>query len=320
MEYFENMPKEEFKREFKSVIHNFIDIQEDQVKNKTSDYKNNLKRALSIRNIINTLHLTPFKVLNSFWPNISQYSHKNRNLNQLNREPDTLEKMKLLEDLGLFKLLGKTGPTKGHTGAHNISPNEKGLFGRWNNFLTIDGHGENLDYRGVLGTSFEGIQCIYNEHTGKLVTEDLNKGTFDYCHPTKNNFHHFIYDVLPWVAWSNCGNDSIKKQTIPKATWKQIEDVWNNYSKNEIDKKEAQTQISDILEKNHPIKDKIKLTFDANDRPDFDKMEKEETKSSESYFTLLLLDNTYMKIPTRLYTSEDAFSLLKSINGSKIFS
>jgi hypothetical protein len=257
-------------------------------------------------------------VLNSFWSNISQNSHKNRNLNQVNREPDTLEKMKMLEDVGLFKLLGKTGPTKGHTGAHNIPSGEKGLFGRWNNFLTVDGHGENLDYRGVLGTCFEGIQCIYNENTGKLITEDLNKGTFDYCHPSKNNFHHFIYDVLPWVAWSNCGNDSLKKQAIPKTTWKQIEDIWNKCDKGAMDKEEAKTQISAIVEKNHPIRDKVELTFDAKDKPDFQKMEKEEMISSESYFTILLSDDAIMKIPTNLYSVEDTLSFLESINGSQM--
>jgi hypothetical protein len=298
MNYFSDMSKKESIFFVKEIIHNFINVQENQDNKGTSSFKSNLKRAMSIRNVINTLHLTPFKVLKSFWSDISLYSHKYRNINQTNREPDTLEKMKMLEDIGLFKLLGKTGPTKGHTGAHNISKNEKGLFGRWNNFLTLDGHGENLDYRGISGSCFEGIQCIYNENTGKLVTEDLNKGTFDYCHPSKDNFKHFIYDVLPWVVWSNCGDDSLKSQVIPKSSWKQIENIWNSYSKNETEKAEAQVQISKIIEENHPIKNKVKLTFNKNDKPNFDQIEIEETQSAESYFVISLINDISLKIPT----------------------
>jgi hypothetical protein len=307
MNYFKDMSKEELTLNIKDAIHDFINVQE-QYEDNVKKIKSNFKRMTSIRNIINTLRLTPFNVLKACWCNISLNSHKTRNINQAFREPDTLEKMKMLEDVGLFKLLGKTGPTKGHTGAHNLLPEEKGLFGRWNNFLTLDGHGENLDYRGIQDSAFEGIQCIYNENTGKLVTEDLNKGTYDYCHPSKNNFKHFIYDVLPWVVWSNCGNDVLRKQAIPKATWKQIEEIWNNYSKGDIPKKEAQTQISSIVEKNHPINNKVQLTFNPKDRPDFDKLETEETKSNESYYSLYLSDGVSMKVPANLCTANDILS------------
>lgn len=313
MNYLNCVSREELNRDIKEIMHNFINVSENVEPEKSPRHNFNLKRALSIRNIINTLQLTPFKVLKACWCNISLNSHKNRNLNQANREPDTLEKMKMLEDVGLFKLLGKTGPTQGHTGAHNIPLGEKGLFGRWNNFLTLDGHGENLDYRGIANSCFDGIQCIYNENTGKLVTGDLNKGTFDYCHPSKNNFHHFIYDVLPWVVWSNCGDDVLRKQYIPNNTWKLIEKVWNTYSKTEITKEEAQTQISEIIEKNHPIKNKVLLTFNVADKPDFDQLEVDETQSSESFFKILLTKHRYLTLPTNKYNSTEAFALLQSI-------
>jgi hypothetical protein len=232
-------------------------------------------------------------------------------MNQINREPDTLEKMKMLEDIGVFKLLGKNGPTKGHTGAHNIPYNEKGLLGRWNNFLTLDGHGENLDYRGVPGSSFDGVQCIYNEKTGKLVTEDLNKGTFDYCHPSKNNFNHFVYDVLPWIAWSNCGDDSLRNQAIPKTIWKQIENIWNQYDNNEIDKDGAQQQVNEIIEKNHPIQKRVPLTFNKKDKPDLDQLERIETQSSESYFVISLLDGIQMKILSNAIKTTDIQEFLE---------
>jgi hypothetical protein len=289
-----NIINENVKNAFKAAINNFISVQENL---NPKDIKANIKRATSIRNIINVLHLTPFKVLRGFWSNISLDSHKNRNENQFCREPDTLEKMKMLEDMGLFRLLGKNGPTKGHTGAHNIQKEDVGLFGRWNNFLTLDGHGENLDYRGVVGTCFDGIQCIYNENTGKLVVEDLNKGTFDFCHPSKNNFQHFIYDVLPWVVWSNCGDDHLSKQVIPKKTWKEIEETWNKFDKGEISKSEAQREVGNILDKNHPIKKPIKLTYNKNDRPDFYKLEEQEMKSTESHIDILLPHNKIIKVP-----------------------
>jgi hypothetical protein len=312
MSYLRNISREEMTYNLKEVINDFINLQEKQDNNdkpKTS-IKTSFKRAISIRNIINVLRLTPFKTLKTFWCNISLYCHKNRNINQMYREPDDLEKMEMLEDMGLFKLLGKTGPTKGHTGAHNISQDDKGLLGRWNNFLTLDGHGENLDYRGVTGSCFEGVQCIYNENTGKLVTADLNKGTFDYCHPAKNNFHHFIYDVLPWVAWSNCGDDPIRKQSIPRSTWKQIEIVWNNFSRNEATKSEAQLQVNDIINKNHPITNKVNLTFNANDRPDFDELEAKETRSSESYYNISILNNDNIKIPANICNVDYILKLL----------
>jgi hypothetical protein len=311
MNNFKDIPRDELARNVKNVICDFINVQEYYENfglNKVANIKPNLKRMVSIRNIVNTLRLTPFQVLRTCWSNISLNSHKNRNINQSYREPDTLEKMKMLEDVGLFKLLGKKGPTKGHTGAHNISQGETGLFGRWNNFLTLDGHGENLDYRGITGSAFDGVQCIYNENTGKLVTKDLNKGTYDYCHPSRNNFHHFIYDVLPWVVWSNCGDDPPRKQVIPNATWKQIEEAWNKFSKGEITKEEAQTDINSIIETNHPINNKVKLVFDASDKPDFDELEIKETQSSESYFSLSILDDVSMKVPTNLCHPDDILS------------
>jgi hypothetical protein len=305
------MSREDIKSNFNKVINNFINVQESPEPNKHHNIKADVKRALSIRNIINVLHLTPFSVLKAFWSDISLNSHKYRNENQAFREPDTLEKMRLLEDIGLFKLLGKTGPTKGHTGAHNIPPDEGGLFGRWNNFLTLDGHGENLDYRGIPGSCFDGVQCIYNENTGKLVTKDLNKGTFDYCHPSKNNFNHFIYDVLPWVVWSNCGDDTIRKQNIPRETWKLIENTWNNYSKGEISKEDAQAQVTSIIEERHPLKKRVKLTFNENDRPDFDTLEEEEIKSSESYFVLSLAENITLRMPTKSTNVNELLQLCK---------
>jgi predicted RNase H-like HicB family nuclease len=315
MNYIETMSREEAVYNLKNAITEFTNIQEDLDNPKPNKPKINPKKLMSVRNIINVLHLTPFTVLRNFWPNISLNSHKNRNMNQENREPDTLEKMRLLEDMSLFRLLGKTGPTKGRTGAHNIIPSEKGLFGRWNNFLTLDGHGENLDYRGIPGSYFEGVQCIYNENTGKLVTEDLNKGTFDYYHPSKSNLKHFFYDILPWVAWSNYGDDTLRKQAIPRATWKKIENVWNSYSRNEIDKVESHRQISEIMEANHPIRNKVQLTVNTGDRPDFDEMEKQETQSSDGYYVISLPDDTSIKILTSSYSSTEAASLVQHLLG-----
>ena len=38
----------------------------------------------------------------------------------------------------------------------------------------------NISFRGTPGSSFEGCQFIYNEKSGKLVTDSMNRGTWDY--------------------------------------------------------------------------------------------------------------------------------------------
>jgi hypothetical protein len=93
-------------------------------------------------------------------------------------------------------------------------------------------------------------------------------------------------------------------------TWKKIENTWNRYSKTEITKEEAQQEINTLIEESHPIKKRVILIFDKNDRPEFDQIEIEETKSAESYFVILLSDAISMKLPANTYTVADIESFL----------
>ena len=43
--------------------------------------------------------------------------------------------------------------------------------------------------------------------TGKLVTDCLNQGSFNYYHPYKFPLGHFAADILPWLVWGNCKED-----------------------------------------------------------------------------------------------------------------
>ena len=43
--------------------------------------------------------------------------------------------------------------------------------------------------------------------TGKLVTDCLNQGSFNYYHPYKAPLGHFAFDILPWLMWGNCKED-----------------------------------------------------------------------------------------------------------------
>lgn len=62
----------------------------------------------------------------------------------------------------------------------------------------------NISFRGTPGTSFEGCQFIYNHITGKLVTDNINKGTWDYGKYA--TLMHYILDIDPWLRFGNGDN------------------------------------------------------------------------------------------------------------------
>lgn len=62
----------------------------------------------------------------------------------------------------------------------------------------------NISFRGTLGTSFEGCQFIYNHTTGKLVTDNINRGTWDYGKYA--TLMHYILDIDPWLRFGNGDN------------------------------------------------------------------------------------------------------------------
>ena len=65
-------------------------------------------------------------------------------------------------------------------------------------------HCKNVSFRGTPCTSFEGCQFVYNIDTGKLVTDNINRGTWDYGRYATGL--HFILDVFPWITFGNGEN------------------------------------------------------------------------------------------------------------------
>lgn len=63
---------------------------------------------------------------------------------------------------------------------------------------------KNISFRGTPKTSFEGCQFIYNIDTGKLVTDNINRGTWDYGRYATSM--HFVLDVFPWLSFGNGEN------------------------------------------------------------------------------------------------------------------
>jgi len=55
--------------------------------------------------------------------------------------------------------------------------------------------------------------------TGKLVRDCENMGSFNYKHPKREPLGHFAQDMLPWIKWGNCREDSTTlKQRISAYT------------------------------------------------------------------------------------------------------
>ncbi|MDR1374747.1 MAG: hypothetical protein LBJ24_07230, partial [Treponema sp.] len=69
-----------------------------------------------------------------------------------------------MEILVKFDLFNKVA----NTGTHNLTPDQDNPNGR----AAAVGKffGNNIDFRGKVGTIFEGMQFIYNNETGEIVT------------------------------------------------------------------------------------------------------------------------------------------------------
>lgn len=63
---------------------------------------------------------------------------------------------------------------------------------------------KNISFRGTPKTSFEGCQFIYNVDTGKIVTDNINRGTWDYGRYATSM--HFVLDIYPWLKFGNGEN------------------------------------------------------------------------------------------------------------------
>ena len=165
--------------------------------------------------------------------------HINRNLMQAGLAPIDKKTMNFLVEIGLFS-------NWGNTGTHN-------LIGK-DNFLSrlcafVGGKkGTNTDYRGIIGTVFEGCQFVY-DLDGNLVIDSKNKGTFDTESPQTFNgaIKHFFADVVTWLIWGNGPPDELENQLMPVSLNYSIQFIKNEYEKGYISAEQANKKIQDFI-------------------------------------------------------------------------
>lgn len=137
--------------------------------------------------------------------------HIYRNKNQYHKAPKDFETAKKFIDAGYFIYEGfspchnlvkgnNTYKSRKLTLSQTIYLSNHKLLYKPNNFSPM----KNISIRGFPGTSFEGCQFIYNYDTGKLVTDNINRGTWDYGKYA--TIMHFILDFYPWLKFGNGDN------------------------------------------------------------------------------------------------------------------
>lgn len=74
----------------------------------------------------------------------------------------------------------------------------------------------NISFRGSPNSPFEGCQFVYNNFTKKLVTDNVNKGTWDFG--KYGTLSHLLLDVNPWLSIGNGNiNESENDFILPKS-------------------------------------------------------------------------------------------------------
>jgi len=134
--------------------------------------------------------------------------HVYRNLNQYHKAPKDLKTMIKFVEAGYFLKIG-------FLPSHNLTANtndidrrkqtipqtiyliENNLLDKLNNFSVCS----NIVFKGTPHSSFEGCEFVYNSDTGKLVTDNINRGTWNYG--KDSSLTHFTLDIYPWLR---CGN------------------------------------------------------------------------------------------------------------------
>ena len=139
---------------------------------------------------------------------------------------------------------GKYTLTIGATAIANVYLREDTASNRLKSFLGGK-TGTNTDYRGTIGTVFEGCQFVYDSK-GNLVTDSLNQGTFDTKSPNSfiGKLKHFASDVIPWLKW---GNGTANNQVMPPGLQASIENVLNDFKDGNITKDTAKNEIENIV-------------------------------------------------------------------------
>ena len=142
--------------------------------------------------------------------------HINRNKNQYGKAPKDLKTMYEFVKRGYFF-------NEGYNPCHNLETDDvssrkaavsKLLYMFKHKLMNDDkykGLG-NLSFRGTPGSSFEGCQFIYNKDSGKLVTNSINRGTWDYG--KYGTPAHYSLDVSPWIVFGNGSTNETPEMLI----------------------------------------------------------------------------------------------------------
>jgi hypothetical protein len=176
--------------------------------------------------------------------NITHDQHFNRNQYQNGYAPLNRGRMDIMVKLGLFT-------NQKNTGTHNLTVAQDTPEGRA--AVGARKFGTNTDFRGKIGTIFEGMQFIYDKE-GELVLDATNKGTFDYNSPFSGipYFSHKGTDIDPWIDVGNGTADNKADVVMDEKIWDQIQSVFNSFEKGDIKKKDAQKQIQVLFPKPNP--------------------------------------------------------------------
>jgi len=169
---------------------------------------------------------------------ITQEQHLERNKYQNGYAPPNKEKMDKMVEMGLFVNYGNT------ITHNNIVLEAPSLT---TESLPIPFIGTNTDYRGAVGTIFEGMQFIYDSQ-GNLVVDSLNKGTFDYISPLKDKQGHARVDLIPWSKWGNGSNDYLRTVIMNEKQWDKIQAIYTKFKLGIIkSKEEAAQEVKKVL-------------------------------------------------------------------------
>lgn len=178
--------------------------------------------------------------------------HVYRNKNQFGKAPIDLKSMMKFVEAGYFAY-------EGFSPCHNILPKENSYESRYNtlseciylvknklmNKMNKYSSLGNISFRGIQGTSFEGCQFIYNFKTQKLVTDSVNRGTWDFGKSATPG--HFFLDILPWLSYGNGNNTETPEMFIMTPTEEAMYLKYANPYKDKINSEYINIKLPNFL-------------------------------------------------------------------------
>jgi len=224
-------------------ISSLINLKELDLDEASQEQLKNVKSLFTFDTVMSTIKNMRGGLLKA--PNggfISKEDHFNRNIHQAGMAPVNIEQMRVYCELDLFTCWNNTG-------THNLKDKDN-FFTRLESWVGGK-RGTNTDFRGVVGTAFEGCQFVYDKD-GKIVVNSLNKGTYDTSSPQTLRGHvtHIFNDVLPWLLWGNGIADLAENQIMSPQNQVKVADIISRYKENIIDKETAKGEIEGIFSDN----------------------------------------------------------------------